>query len=142
VLEVLQRLAPAVLRHLIAYGELLCEETGDALRQSRRRALGFAVTVAAGVMALALACVWIIAANWDGPYRLVVVGALCGLFVVVALIGVAYARGAPLNASSQPPFERLRTEWQADLRQLSQLYPSLKIAQQPTVSAGSSIHGD
>src|SRR5579862_1574729 len=70
VLEALQRLAPAVLRHLIAYGELLCEETGDALRQSRRRALGLAVTVAAGVMALALACLWAIAASWDGPNRL------------------------------------------------------------------------
>jgi hypothetical protein len=83
VLEALQRLVPALLRHLIAYGDLLCDEAGDALRQSRKRALGRAVSVGAGVMALSLACVWIIAANWDGPNRLAVVGSLCGAFAIV-----------------------------------------------------------
>jgi hypothetical protein len=126
VLEALQRLAPAVLRHLIAYGELLCDEAGDALRQSRRRALGLAVSVTAGVMAVALACVWVIAANWDGPNRLTVVGALCGAFVVITLVGVAYARGGrPPGATA--PFERLKAEWQADMRELAQLDPSLGI---------------
>ena len=131
--EALQRLAPALLRHLIAYGDLLCEEAGDALRQSRRRALGLAVTVAAGVMALALACLWAIAASWDGPNRLLVVGSLCGVFVVVAVIGAAYARGAVVR-----PFERLRSEWKSDMRELVELYPSLGI--QPPVSAGPGAH--
>jgi hypothetical protein len=132
VLEVLQRLAPAVLRHLIAYGELLCDEAGDALRQSRRRALGLAVTVAAGVMALSLACLWAIAASWDGPNRLIVVGALCCTFVIVALGGVAYARGAaPVGRAA--PFERLRVQWRADMRELAQLDPTLGIP---------SAHGD
>jgi uncharacterized membrane protein YqjE len=120
VLEALQRLAPAVLRHLIAYGDLFCEEAGDALRQSRRRALGLAVTVTAGVMALSLACVWVIAASWDGPNRLVVVGVLCIAFVIVALAGVAYARGATVPGRAAP-FERLKAEWQADRRELAQL---------------------
>jgi uncharacterized membrane protein YqjE len=132
VLEVLQRLAPAVLRHLIAYGELLCEETGDALRQSRRRALGVAVTVAAGVMALALGCVWAIAASWDGPYRLAVIGALCLSFVLLALIAAIYTHGAA-PAGRSAPFERLRAEWAADMRELAQLDPSLGIR---------SVHGD
>ena len=123
-LEALQRLAPAVLRHLIAYGELLCDEAGDALRQSRRRALGLAVTVAAGVMALALACLWAIAASWDGPDRLLVVGSLCGAFVLIAVAGAAYARGAVLRST---PFERLRREWKSDLHELAELYPSLGI---------------
>jgi hypothetical protein len=141
VLEVLQRLAPAVLRHLIAYGELLCEEAGDALRQSRRRALGLLVTVAAGVMALSLACLWAIAASWDGPHRLAVVGALCFSFVIVALVGVAYARGAA-PAGRAAPFERLRTEWRADMRELAQLDPSLGILPQAPAAAARSAHGD
>lgn len=133
--EALQRLAPALLRHLMAYGELLCDEAGDALRQSRRRALGLAVTVAAGVMALALACLWAIAASWDGPNRLLVVGSLCGVFVVVALIGAAYARGAVVR-----PFERLRSEWKNDMRELVELYPSLGIRPSASVSAGPGAH--
>ena len=126
VLEALQRLAPAVLRHLIAYGELVSEEAGDALRESRRRALGLAVAGMAGVMAVSLGCLWIIAANWDGPNRLIAVGALCGGFVLVTLIGVVYARGA--RPSGTPaPFERLKAEWQADMHELAQLDPSLGI---------------
>jgi hypothetical protein len=140
-LEALQRLAPAVLRHLIAYGELLCEEAGDALRQSRRRALGLAVTVTAGVMALSLACVWAIAAGWDGPNRLTVIGALCLSFVVVALIGAAYARAARLP-DRPAPFERLRAEWQADMRELAQLDPSLGILTQAPAAVPRSVNGD
>jgi hypothetical protein len=138
VLDALQRLAPAVLRHLIAYGELLCEETGDALRRSRRRAVGFVVTVAAGVMALALACVLAIAASWDGPNRLLVVSLLCLAFVIVALLGAAYARGG----AGRAPYGRLRTEWRADLQQLAQLYPSLGIAPKAPITPGSAVHVD
>jgi hypothetical protein len=140
-LEALQRLAPAVLRHLIAYSELLCEETGDALRQSRRRALGLAITVAAGVMALSLGCVWAIAVSWDGPNRLVVIGSLCAGFAIVALIGAAYARGAT-PAGRSAPFERLRAEWRADMRELAELEPSLGILPQTPPAAARSLHGD
>lgn len=140
-LKALRRLAPAVLRHLMAYGELLCEETGDALRQSRRRALGLAVAAAAGVMALALACVWVIAANWDGPNRLAVVGALCIGFAVISALGAAYTRGArPPGAAA--PFDRLRAEWRADMRELATLDPSLV---GPTIADSSlarSAHGE
>lgn len=139
-LEVLQRLAPAVLRHLIAYGELLYEETGDALRQSRRRAVGFAVTVAAGATALVLACLWAIAASWDGPNRLVVVGALCIAFVVVAVIAAAYTRGTGLTGTTAP-FDRLRAEWRADMRELAALAPSLGIVPQ-SVSPARSVHDE
>jgi hypothetical protein len=124
-LEALQRLAPALLRHLVGYGELLCEEAGDALRQSRRRALGLAVTVGAGVMALMLACVWAIAASWDGPNRLVVVGVLCIGFATVSLIGMVHGRRA--RSAGPAPFDRLKAEWRADLRELAQLDPSIQL---------------
>jgi uncharacterized membrane protein YqjE len=141
VLDALQRLTPAVLRHLMAYGELLCEETGEALRRSRRRALGFVVTVAAGVMALALACVLAIAASWDGPNRLWVVSLLCLLFVLVAVIAAAYTRNG--TAADRPPFGRLRTEWKADMQQLAQLHPSLGIVvPEAPITPGSALHVD
>jgi hypothetical protein len=140
VLEALQRLAPALLRHLIGYGELLCAEAGDALRQSRRRALGLAVSVGAGVMALMLACLWAIAASWDGPNRLLVVGALCLSFALVSLIGIAYVRrAAPVGPA---PFDRLKAEWRTDMRELAQLAPSLEIAGQSPAPAGRSARGE
>jgi hypothetical protein len=124
--EVVQRLAPAVLKHFIAYGELLYDEAGEALRQSRRRVLGYAVVALSTSFAVALGCAWAIAASWDGPNRLIVVGSLCGVFVFIALIAVVFSRGA--RPAGQPqPFERLRAEWREDLRELARLDPSYDV---------------
>jgi hypothetical protein len=120
VLEALSRLAPALLRHLFAYGELVRDEAGDALRLWRRQALGCALAVGAGLITLLMACVWVIAATWDGPYRLRAIGALGGGFAVIAAIGAWYA-STGLRPGQPRPFERLRSEWNADLEQLSSL---------------------
>jgi uncharacterized membrane protein YqjE len=124
VVEALRRLLPLIARHLLAYAELLCQETGDALREVRRRTLGLALAVAAGWMAVMFGCVWIIAATWDTPNRLRAVGALCIGFLVIAVLSALFAnRGRP---PGQPrPFERLRAEWRADLQELLALNPSL-----------------
>lgn len=134
-LEALSRLAPALLRHLFAYGELVREETGDALRQLRRQLVGLAVAVAAGSMALVWGCAWLVAANWDGPNRLRVLGGLSIAFALLALLGVWYASGA--RAPGQPrPFERLRAEWRADRQQLAGLDPALGEGDQVAAAAG------
>jgi uncharacterized membrane protein YqjE len=111
-------------RHVVAYGDLLCEETEDALRVWRRRVLGLLVGLIAGSLALLMGCVAVIAATWDGPHRLSAVIALCVAFAVIALLGLWYAKAPP--ASDQPqPFERLRAEWDADRREIAALHPSL-----------------
>jgi uncharacterized membrane protein YqjE len=117
VLEALSRLAPALLRHLFAYGELLREESRDAWRTVRRQALGMAVAAAGGLMALLMGCVWVIGATWDGPNRLKALAALCLGFVLVALIGVWYAITA-LRPGQPRPFQRLHSEWIADREEL------------------------
>jgi hypothetical protein len=123
-------MGPALLRHASAYAELLIAETGDALRQWRRRAVGAAVAAGAAMMALALGCVWIIAANWDGPNRLNVVAGLCAAFVLIAFVGVIYARGG--RVAGQPlPFERLAKEWQADLQEITSLERNLDLSEVP-----------
>jgi uncharacterized membrane protein YqjE len=124
VFEALSRLLPALVRHAVAYGDLLCEETGDALRVWRRRVLGLAVGVIAGSLALLLGCVAVIAATWDGPHRLSAVIALCVAFAVIALLGLWYAN-AGLAPDQPRPFERLRAEWDADRREIAALHPSL-----------------
>jgi uncharacterized membrane protein YqjE len=109
---------------LVAYGDLLCEETEDALRVWRRRVLGLVLGVIAGSLALLLGCVAVIAATWDGPHRLSAVIALCVAFAVIALLGFWYASAD--QAPGQPrPFERLRAEWDADRREIAALHPSL-----------------
>jgi hypothetical protein len=120
VLEALPRLAVAVLQHLIAYGDLLYEEGIEAGRRLRRGAIGLALAAAAGFIALELACLWIIAATWNGPNRLTAVGALCIGFAVIAVICSAYAGGAQAPGGVKS-FQRVRDEWRADMQELAAL---------------------
>ena len=121
-IEVLPRLLQASLRHLFAYGELLCDETQEAVQYARRRAVGIAFAFTAGVMAVVLGCLWVIAATWNGPNRLTAVGSLCGAFALIALLSGVYAAGARLRGG---PFRQLRMEWRADMQQLATLDPTL-----------------
>ena len=130
-LELLPRLLQALLRHLFAYGELAYEEGVLAAQRLRRRLLGAAIACMAGMLALMMGCVWVIAATWDGPNRMLAVGALCIGFVLVTIIGVSYAAGG----GSRAPFEGLRAEWRSDLEEIARLDPTL-VGQPPRAIMG------
>ena len=134
-LEALPRLAVAVLQHLIAYGELLCEEGTEAAARLRRGIIGFALAALASFIAVELACLWIIAATWDGPNRLTAVGALCVGFALVAVICSAYASGARA-AGGGKSFQRVREEWRADMQALAALDPTLTGSSGPAGASG------
>ena len=138
--ELLLRLIPALFRHFVAYGDLLSDETADAVRALRRQALGLAVVATAGVVAALMGCVWVIALTWDGPHRVQAIAALCIGFIVIAFAGALYAVG--LSARGPLPFERLGAEWREDLRQLAALYPSLADIEPTVASAAPELHGD
>lgn len=135
-LELLPKLMQALLRHLFAYGELAYEEGVLAAQRMRRRLLGAAIACMAGMLALMMGCVWVLAATWDGPDRLLAVGALCVGFLLMALIGVAYAAGG----GSRAPFQQLRAEWRSDLQQLAQLDPTL-VGEPPASIMGGPLGG-
>ncbi len=136
-LDLLPRLLQALLRHLFAYGELAYEEGVLAAQRMRRRLLGAAIGCMAGMLALMMGCVWVIAATWDGPNRMVAVGALCIGFLLIAMIGIAYGFGGD---SARVPFEQLRAEWHNDLQQIARLDPTL-VDQPATSGVGGPIGG-
>ncbi len=123
-IEALLRLFPALLRHLVAYGDLFVDEAAEGARMLRRQLLGVAIVLTAGGVAALMACTWVIAATWEGPYRLHAIGALCIGFALIALGGVWFANRGVLPGQPRP-FERLHAEWRQDLMQLAALYPSL-----------------
>jgi hypothetical protein len=141
VFEALRRLIPAVLRHLVAYGDLFVDEAADAVRGVRRQLLGLAVVLSAGGVAALMACIWLIAATWDGPHRLQTIGALCVGFTLIALAGAWYASSGVLPGQPRP-FERLHAEWREDLGQLAALYPSLDGIEGPPPAPGPHLHVD
>jgi len=140
VLELLSRLVPALLRHLIAYSDLLIDETAAAGRQWRRQLLGLAILLTSGGVAALMVCAWVIAATWDGPHRLQAIGGLFAGFTIIAVGGAWYASHG-WGDKTPRPFERITGEWREDLRLLMTLYPSLAGLDR-TGAAAPDVHGD
>jgi uncharacterized membrane protein YqjE len=90
VLWLLPKAAPALLRHIGAYVELLALE----LEQSRRDlTINVLAALVAGVcvfFAVAMGCVVIVALTWDTPYRVAAVAWTGGVFVIGAVIALLY----------------------------------------------------
>ena len=113
VLWLLPKAAPALLRHLGAYVELLAIE----LEQSRRDlTVNILAAVVAGVcvfFAVLMGCVVIVALTWDTPYRVPAVAWTGGAFLVAAVLALIY-RSKVLK--DQPPFlASVKREWQEDV---------------------------
>ena len=139
-LDLLSRLVPALLRHIIAYSDLLIYETEAAARQWRRQLLGTAILLASGSIAALMVCAWVIAATWEGPHRLQAIGGLFAGFTVIALGAAWYARHG-WSVQKPRPFERIAAEWREDMRLLVTVYPSLAGIERPDV-AGADVHVD
>jgi uncharacterized membrane protein YqjE len=113
VLWLLPKAAPALLRHIGAYVELLALE----LEQSRRDVtVNILASVVAGVcvfFAVLMGCVVIVALTWDTPYRVPAVAWTGGGFLVVAVIALIYRSKV---MKGQPPFlASVKREWQEDV---------------------------
>jgi uncharacterized membrane protein YqjE len=113
VLWLLPKAAPALLRHIGAYIELVALE----LDQSRRDlTVNIVAAVVAGVcvfFAVLMGCVVIVALTWDTPYRVPAVAWTGGAFLVIAVLALIYRSKA---MKDQPPFlAAVKREWQEDV---------------------------
>jgi uncharacterized membrane protein YqjE len=111
-LWLLPKAAPAVLRHLVAYIELLALDLARAHREIAAGLVMYAIVAVCGVFALFMACLGVVAYTWDTPYRITAIAWMGGGFLVAAIAAGAYRANA---ARSRPQlFAALRREWQAD----------------------------
>lgn len=113
VLWLLPKAAPALLRHIGAYLELLALD----LEQSKRDlTLNILASVVAGVcvfFALLMGCVVIVALTWDTPYRVAAVAWTGGAFLAAAVVALIYRSKV---MKDQPPFlASVKREWQEDV---------------------------
>jgi uncharacterized membrane protein YqjE len=98
---------------LVAYGDLAADEAQLAFRVLSRRLLRLGLTVVAGALSTLLACAWVIALTWDGPYRSRAIAVMWIVFTgLAALLWFGNRRG--VRPGDSPPFARLRAEWEAD----------------------------
>jgi uncharacterized membrane protein YqjE len=113
VLWLLPKAAPALLRHIGAYIELVALE----LEQSKRDlSVNILASVVAGVcvfFALLMGCVVIVALTWDTPYRVAAVAWTGGAFLAAAVLALIYRSKV---MKDQPPFlASVKREWQEDV---------------------------
>jgi uncharacterized membrane protein YqjE len=113
VLWLLPKAAPALLRHIGAYVELVALE----LEQSRRDlTVNILASVVAGVcvfFALLMGCVVIVALTWDTPYRVPAVAWTGGGFLAVAVLVLIYR--SKVIKDQQPFLASVKREWQEDI---------------------------
>jgi uncharacterized membrane protein YqjE len=112
VLWSLPKAAPALLRHLGAYIELIACD----LDQARRDAIASVVSamvIGVGLgFALLMGCAAVIAVTWDTPHRLAAIAWMGGGFLAIAVIGLIYRSK---SAADQAPFlDSVRREWRED----------------------------
>jgi uncharacterized membrane protein YqjE len=111
-LWLLPKAAPAVLRHLVAYIELLALDLARAQREIAAGLLMSAIVAVCGMFALLMACLGVVAYTWDTPYRITAIACMGGIFLVAAVVAAAYRANAVRSRSQL--FAALRREWQAD----------------------------
>ena len=113
VLWLLPKAAPALLRHIGAYVELVALE----LEQSRRElSINILAAVVAGVcvfFAVLMGCVVIVALTWDTPYRVPAVAWTGGAFLAVAVLALIYR--SKVMKDQQAFLTLVKREWQEDV---------------------------
>lgn len=121
-MRMIDRLAVAAaigVRHAGAYADLLASDLEAGATLIRGRVIAASVMGFAILLAVSLACVWVLAATWDTPQRTWAIGGLLAAFVLIA--GVAFWRFRTLNSGAPGLLAQTSREWAKDRRLLEEL---------------------
>ncbi|MDP9012804.1 MAG: phage holin family protein [Pseudomonadota bacterium] len=121
-LWLLPKVAPLLLRHIMAYVDLAGQELEQTQREFGARIIAAAVLGVCVFFLILSGCLLVLAMTWDTPYRVVAVGWMAGVFLLAAIIAAVYGRQV---AKRQAPFfGTVRREWQEDRAILERLLAS------------------
>lgn len=118
-MERLAALASLAVRHAGAYTDLILSDLDATRVVLHQRVVAGTIVIGAGVLAAALACVWIIALTWDTAARIWAIAALLLLFVAVA--AAAWWRLNTLRNSGPAILSQTAHEWAKDRQLLEEL---------------------
>lgn len=111
--------ASIAVRHAGAYADLIASDLSLSSQDLRRQLVAAAMLGFGVLLAAALACALAIAAAWDTPARLWVIGGLIGAALLVAAL--AFLRLRRVKANSVPLLGQTAREWDKDRRLLEEL---------------------
>jgi uncharacterized membrane protein YqjE len=122
----LSAVASIAVRHAGAYTDLILSDLDATSAAVRRRLLAAAVMACAVLLAVVLACVWLIAATWDTTARNWVIAGLLGVFLAIA--AAAFWRLNRLSAGAPGILPQTAGEWAKDRRLLEELFAQERAA--------------
>jgi uncharacterized membrane protein YqjE len=111
-LWLLPKAAPALLRHLAGYVDLLGQELEDMQRDFGTRLVVAAVVGVSVFFVVLSGCLVVVAMTWDTPYRVAAMAWMGGAFLLIAVVAAAY--GFQVVNRQAPFLGTVRREWQAD----------------------------
>ncbi len=111
-LRSLPQLAPALLRHLSAYAELVAQDLGRARREWSARLTVTALAAASLLFAVMMACLAVVAGTWDTPHRVSAIAWMGTGFLALAVIALLYR--SRLVRAQLPFLATVKGEWQED----------------------------
>lgn len=121
-LWLLPKAAPALLRHLVAYVDLVSLDLARAQRELVAELVISAILVICALFALLMGCLAVVAYTWDTPYRMTAIGWMGGGFLVAAIAAAGY-RIRAVRAKSEF-LGSVRREWHADRALLERILSS------------------
>ena len=120
-----ERLAAAAsiaIRHAGASTDLILSDVDTASRIARQRLVTVAIMAGASLLAVLLACGWLIAAAWDTAGRNWALGGLLGLFVLIAVVAFSVLKA--INTGAPTTLSRTAREWAKDRQLLEDILES------------------
>ena len=108
----LPKAAPALMRHIGAYVELVGLDLARAHREITAQVIASAIAAVCVLFAVFMTCLGVVAYTWDTSYRVAAIAWMGGGFLAVAIVALIY--GFSLARSRSSLFTDVRREWQQD----------------------------
>ena len=108
----LPKAAPALMRHIGAYVELVGLDLARMQREIMAQVVASAIVAVCVLFAIFLTCMGVIAYTWNTPYRVAAIAWMAGGFLVIAIGALLYR--ARVERARSPLLSDVRREWQED----------------------------
>ena len=108
----LPKAAPALMRHIGAYVELVGLDLARAHREITAQVIASAIAAVCVLFAVFMTCLGVVAYTWDTSYRVAAIAWMGGGFLVVAIVALIYR--SSLGRSRSTLFNDVKREWQED----------------------------
>jgi uncharacterized membrane protein YqjE len=108
----LPKAAPAILRHMAGYAELIGQDLERAQRDIGQRLFALAVVGLCVFFVILSGCLLVVALSWNTPYRVSAILWMGAVFLTVAVIAAIYS--SKVGRAQAPFLSVVRREWDED----------------------------